>query len=240
VTVSTVALVLLTVGCPEREPAVAPLPPQPLRGIWLRAARGETVVELARRHGVSAQDVEELNGLERGAPVGEGRLVFVPGARAAGTRPAVAQRASSPVRATDPASRPVAEREPRGAGSGYVWPVPGGKVVSGFGLRGTRPHEGVDIAAAEGTAILATADGLVIYAGSGVRGYGNLVLVRHADGMVSVYAHNRRNLVTEKTRVRQGQVIAEVGHTGSASASHLHFELRRRETPIDPSKYVHP
>jgi murein DD-endopeptidase MepM/ murein hydrolase activator NlpD len=119
-----------------------------------------------------------------------------------------------------------------------IWPVPGGKLTSGFGVRGARKHEGIDIAAAEGTAVLAAAGGRVIYSGAGVKGYGNLILVRHTGGIVTVYAHNRRNMVKEGDRVQQGQVIAEVGHTGRASGDHLHFEVRRGDTPVDPSRLV--
>lgn len=89
--------------------------------------------------------------------------------------------------------------------------------------------------------MLAAADGTVMYSGSGVRGYGNLVLIRHAElGLVTVYAHNRRNLVREGEGVTRGQVVAEVGRTGRASGDHLHFEVRRGETPLDPLDHVHP
>jgi murein DD-endopeptidase MepM/ murein hydrolase activator NlpD len=88
--------------------------------------------------------------------------------------------------------------------------------------------------------VVAAAGGIVIYAGSGIRGYGNLVIIRHPGGLVTVYAHNRRNLVQEGVKVSQGQVIAEVGHSGRASGDHLHFEVRRGETPVDPLKYVRP
>jgi murein DD-endopeptidase MepM/ murein hydrolase activator NlpD len=218
-------------ACP-RAPAVAP--PRPIPGVWHRGVAGESAGELARRYRVAAVDIEELNGRRRGEPLA-GRLVFIPGAHhaAASLPPPPTTRPSL----MTPATRSVAGGAVHGT---FVWPVPGGRVTSGFGVRGKRPHEGIDIVAPEGTAVVASADGRVIYAGSGVRGYGNLILLQHTDGMVSVYAHNRRNLVTEKAAVRQGQVIAEVGHTGSATASHLHFELRRGEAPIDPSRYVHP
>jgi murein DD-endopeptidase MepM/ murein hydrolase activator NlpD len=218
-------------ACPPREVVVA-RPPQPIRGVWHRGHAGDTAGELARRYRVAAVDIEELNGLQRGQAL-DGRLVFVPGAHRGEAPPAPT---TQPTLMT-PATRPGGGIVARGA---FVWPVPNGKVSSGFGLRGRRPHEGIDIAAPEGAAIIASADGRVIYAGSGVRGYGNLILLQHDDGMISVYAHNRRNLVVEKARVGQGQVIAEVGRTGSATASHLHFELRRGERPLDPSRYVHP
>ena len=112
--------------------------------------------------------------------------------------------------------------------------------MSGFTRSGSPPHEGVDIAAPEGTAVLAAADGKVIYSGSGVKGYGNLILVRHLRGLVTVYAHNRINLVRERALVRKGQVIAEVGHTGRATGDHLHFELREGDKPIDPRLHLPP
>ena len=123
-------------------------------------------------------------------------------------------------------------------GAGHLWPVRGGQVTSRFGRRGKTVHEGIDIAAPEGTAVLAVTDGMVMYAGSGVRGYGNLILVRHSGKLVTVYAHNRRNLVHEGDRVSRGQVIAEVGHSGRATGNHLHFELRQEDTPVDPLPHL--
>lgn len=95
-------------------------------------------------------------------------------------------------------------------------------------------HEGVDIAASAGTAVSAAAKGVVIYAGTGIRGYGKLILLQHAGRWVTVYAHNQRILVREGQRVRREEIIAEVGQTGRATGPHLHFELRRGERPVDP------
>jgi murein DD-endopeptidase MepM/ murein hydrolase activator NlpD len=91
-----------------------------------------------------------------------------------------------------------------------------------------------------GTPVLAAAAGKVIYADSKLRGYGKLVVIRHAGDLVTVYAHNRRLLVREGQQVRGGEVIAEVGKTGRATGYHLHFEVRRGDRPVDPLGYVTP
>jgi lipoprotein NlpD len=208
-----------------------------LSGIWHELQQGDRLDKLARRYDIPLQDIEEINGLERWEKLEPGRKIFIPGAaRGAGE----GGKGSGKARAAGKGSSPPATMQaaaPRPAGS-FVFPVPSGKVTSRFGVRSKRRHEGIDIAAPAGTAVLAAAGGKVIYAGSGVRGYGNLILIRHQGGIVTVYAHNRRNLVKEGEEVGQGQVIAEVGHTGRASGDHLHFEVRRGDTPVDPSGFV--
>lgn len=202
------------------------LPPEELRGVWHTVQPGQSLNVLSLRYGVPVVDIAEINGLDGREPLDKGRMIFIPGGR--------------PLKETtqsQPTSRPtLGDDRP----TSLSWPVPGGKISSRFGKRDNRIHEGIDISAKEGTAVIAAASGLVIYSGSGVRGYGNLVLIRHSGGMVTVYAHNRKNLVSEGDRVRQGQVIAEVGQTGRASASHLHFEVRQSEVPVDPLKHLHP
>ncbi len=115
-----------------------------------------------------------------------------------------------------------------------------GPVSSWFGPRDGRPHDGIDIAVPDGTAITAAAAGVVRYAGNAVRGYGNFILLEHAGGWVTVYAHNRALLVPEGQSVARGEVIALSGHTGNATAPHLHFEVRLGVTPQDPLKYLPP
>lgn len=121
----------------------------------------------------------------------------------------------------------------------YIWPVPSATTISsGFGLRWGRNHDGIDIAAPSGSRVVSSADGVVVYSGNGLGGYGNLIVVAHADGYFSVYAHNKVNLVKEDQRVDQGQTIALVGQTGRASGSHLHFEIRYDSTAINPLRVV--
>ncbi|MEM1425091.1 MAG: peptidoglycan DD-metalloendopeptidase family protein [Cyanobacteria bacterium P01_H01_bin.130] len=110
--------------------------------------------------------------------------------------------------------------------NGYIWPTKG-VFTSGYGWRWGRMHKGIDIAAPIGTPIVAAADGEVVFSGWNSGGYGNLVDIRHADGSLTRYAHNSRNLVKRGQKVRQGQLIAEMGSTGRSTGPHLHFEIRR-------------
>ena len=118
-----------------------------------------------------------------------------------------------------------------------IWPVRG-PVTSPFGRRHGRPHDGIDIGAKEGTPIHAAAAGEVVYADHRLTGYGNLIILRHSRDMFTAYAHSQRNLVRRGQRVKQGQVIARVGHTGRATGPHLHFEVRRGPTPVNPLAYL--
>lgn len=120
--------------------------------------------------------------------------------------------------------------------SGLIWPV-NGAVVSGFGMRWGRMHEGLDIAASSGTPIRAAAAGTVIYAGW-LGGYGNLVVVDHGNGLATAYAHASAILVSVGQRVSQGDTIALVGSTGNSSGPHLHFEVRVNGAAVDPLGYL--
>ncbi len=99
-------------------------------------------------------------------------------------------------------------------------------------------HDGIDIGAKPGSPVVAAADGTVVYADNRLAGYGNLIIVRHRDNLFTAYAHNRRNLVHQGDKVRSGQKIALVGRTGRATGPHLHFEVRRGTTPVDPLLYL--
>lgn len=135
----------------------------------------------------------------------------------------------------------VDEQTPAPARTGisdFRWPVKG-RVVSTFGESGTNgKNEGIDISVPEGTAVHAAENGVVIYAGEEISSYGKLVLVRHSDGWVSAYAHNRDFEVKKGDNVRRGQIIARSGRTGNAERPKLHFELRKDSTPVNPKKYL--
>lgn len=120
--------------------------------------------------------------------------------------------------------------------SGFVWPVRG-TIVSPFGPRWGRLHAGIDIAAPAGTPIAASAAGTVIYSG-GMSGYGNLVVIQHAGGIATAYAHNSSNAVAVGQSVAQGQTIASVGCTGRCFGDHVHFEVRVNGSPVDPLGYL--
>ncbi len=119
----------------------------------------------------------------------------------------------------------------------FSWPVQGGMIFSPFGKRRGRLHAGVDIAAPYGTLVYAARDGLVTFSGR-KHGYGNVVIVDHGDGFATLYAHNSKNVVRQGDRVVRGQLIARVGATGNATGAHCHFEIRKTNIALDPTRYL--
>lgn len=116
----------------------------------------------------------------------------------------------------------------------YRWPLAAGIVSSEFGHRWRRPHEGIDIAADEGEPVYASASGEVLYANDRMRGYGNVVILRHDAQVTTLYAHNQSLKVRLGEKVEQGQVIALLGNTGRSTGPHVHFELRRSQVALNP------
>ncbi|HXV25227.1 MAG TPA: LysM peptidoglycan-binding domain-containing M23 family metallopeptidase [Alphaproteobacteria bacterium] len=122
--------------------------------------------------------------------------------------------------------------------SRFLWPVEG-KILSGFGpKKGGLHNDGINIAAAQGTPVRAAENGVVAYAGNELRGFGNLLLIKHADGWTSAYAHNEELLVRRGDRVERGQIIAKVGSSGSVTSPQLHFELRDGARAVDPVRLL--
>lgn len=134
---------------------------------------------------------------------------------------------------TTTASLPKAEEA--GEKADFRWPARG-RVIAGFSGRGG--NEGINIAVPEGTPVKAAESGTVAYAGSELKGYGNLVLIRHPNGYVSAYAHNGELKVKRGDTVKRGQVVASSGQTGNVSSPQLHFELRKGSAPVDPTPYL--
>ena len=132
----------------------------------------------------------------------------------------------------------VAEGAPIAGAPGMRWPVRG-KIISGFGPKANGlKNEGINIAVPEGTSIRAAADGVVAYSGNELKGYGNLVLIRHEDGYVTAYAHASELFVKRGDTVKRGDVIAKAGQTGSVSSPQLHFEVRKGAVALDPMKFL--
>ena len=124
------------------------------------------------------------------------------------------------------------------SGRKFLWPVDG-KVLSSFGPKGSGLHnDGINIAASAGAVVRAAENGVVAYAGNELRGFGNLLLVKHADGWMTAYAHNAQLLVRRGDRVRRGQPIARVGQSGNVTSPQLHFELRRGKSAVDPMQHL--
>jgi murein DD-endopeptidase MepM/ murein hydrolase activator NlpD len=161
-----------------------------------------------------------------------------PGAISSSPPPPVAQDRVAALPTTPPAVSPL-DRDSRGGGAPkFSWPVKG-EILSAFGAKSGGLHnDGINIAAIPGANVLAAQDGVVVYAGNELKGYGNLVLVRHAGGWLSAYAHNREMLVKRDDRVKRGQPIAKVGSTGSVTKPQLHFEIRNGTQAIDPLPHL--
>ena len=204
------------VGCrTDRPPLHADAP----AGRWVVVEAGQTLESLAAAAGVPAADILEINGLERADDVKAGQLLFLL-ARESAPAGGLAAAATLRLDGERPALR---------------WPLASRVVVgSAFGARDGRRHEGIDLPAPTGTPVYAAADGRVAYAGNGVRGYGNMVVLRHGGDLLTVYAHNAVLLVSQGAPVRAGDRIALVGQSGRATGPHLHFEVRAGQIPQDP------
>lgn len=123
--------------------------------------------------------------------------------------------------------------------SKLLWPVPNNyKITSEFGHRNSRPHKGIDIKGYSGDSIVAAHDGIVIYSGNKLRGYGNLTIIYHGDELYTVYAHAQKNYTKKGDKVHRGQVIALVGNTGNSTGTHLHFEVRQGALAVAPMDYL--
>jgi lipoprotein NlpD len=203
-------------------------------GTWHIVETGETPASIAKRANVPLEDFLELNGLRRNDILAPGRPVFIFGGKVLAPSDAGAPAIVAP--APGQPTAPTAATGP----APLRWPMKAPRLTSRFGTRWGRPHEGIDMAAPIGTPVLAAAGGTVIYAGDQVRGYGNMVVVKHANGLVTVYAHNSVLLVATGAAVTAGQEIARVGDTGRSTAPHLHFEVRRGDSPQDPLLFLPP
>lgn len=213
---------------------------------------GDTLFSIAQAHRVAVIDLARLNSRGADGAVRVGETLRVPPAttvppadgRVAALEPsppvAESQPETPPAQAST-APAPVQEAAPAPADAaqdGFRWPVRG-RIIAGFGKQadGAR-NDGINVAVPAGTPVQAAEAGTVIYAGNELEGYGNLVLVQHADDWVSAYAHNENLKVSRGDTVSRGQAIATVGATGSVDQPQLHFELRRRSKPVDPLPHL--
>lgn len=180
----------------------------------------DTLFSIAKANGMTVDELKTLNNLSSN-DIKEGQRIWL-----AGTPPA------------DGSGRSSSDSDPSGSTVRKDCLMPAkGKVTSEFGLRRGRPHKGIDIANKSGTPIHAALDGVVVFSGV-QRGYGNVVVLEHPNFVMTVYAHNEKNLVRVNDRVNQGQQIANMGSTGNSTGPHLHFEYRVKGTAINPRKVL--
>ncbi len=222
---------------------------------------GDTLIRIALETGQSHKDLARWNALEDPNKIEVGQVLRVvppiateavavakPVASSAVTSVPLGAAASAPAKAaSEPAAAssapvtatttPAPAPAPVVAGSdddlGWIWPG-NGTVIAGFD---EVKNKGLDIGGTAGDPVLAAAEGRVVYAGSGLRGYGNLIILKHNNVYLTAYAHNRTLLVKEDQTVKKGQKIAEMG-SSDADRVKLHFEVRRQGKPVDPSKYL--
>nr|WP_051231666.1 peptidoglycan DD-metalloendopeptidase family protein [Stutzerimonas azotifigens] len=223
--------------------------------------RGDTLSSIANRFGWDWRALARHNGIappyviHPGQRIHFGNISPAPAAPPAATRPAAPTPpsvATRPVPSAPPITpgpttttpAPTPAPQPSGpvtikpvvrSASGWAWPADG-PLIGKFSSNGSL-NKGVDIAGELGQPVLAASDGTVVYAGSGLRGYGELVIIKHSETYVSAYGHNRRLLVREGQQVKAGQLIAEMGSTGTDRVK-LHFEIRRQGKPVDPLQYL--
>jgi LysM repeat protein len=202
---------------------------------------GETLYSISRRYNVDAFTLADHNDLPAPFSIYSGQRLAIPPAGDQPPRPApssLEEAGEGPMVASLPAMAQPLPSPPDQSDRGFIWPVDG-KVVSTFGpkARGRR-NDGINIATTRGAAVRAVDNGVVAYAGNELRGFGNMVLIKHQGGWISTYAHNDRLLVGRGDRVRRGQTIARAGSTGRADGVQLHFELRRGTTPVDPLQHL--
>jgi murein DD-endopeptidase MepM/ murein hydrolase activator NlpD len=198
-------------------------------GVYHRVRSGENLYRISKAYGVSAKRLAEANHLSDPSRIEVGQRLLIPGGRRELPVDIITPRATS----VQPLQR---EPAPIGAAA-LVWPLVGGTVTSGFGQRGRSFHDGIDISAPVGASVRAAADGEVLYSDT-LRGYGNVIILRHAHGLATVYAHNQTNRVRDGQQVRRGDVIGTVGETGRTAGSNLHFEVRQDNVARDPLYFL--
>jgi len=227
--------------------SAAPRVSTPKYGATAQVQRGDTLYGIAFRNGIDVRDLAAWNGIGSPYTIYPGqRLYLYP----KGTSP---RGTSKPVATTPTAPRPTAPRPtgvtgmptpsaprpapppPVASPTAWTWPA-SGEVISAF-VAGEPTKQGIDIAGANGAPVRAAGDGVVVYSGAGLVGYGELIIVKHNDAWLSAYGHNRARLVNEGQIVKSGQQIAELGRTGAAREM-LHFEIRYNGKPVDPQAYL--
>lgn len=204
------------------------------KGVYHRVRSGENLTWIAKAYGVDLQDLAELNNIQDvNRKISAGEKLYIPPRRTHRHKKLPFEgKLAAHARQAPPRFRRARADKIYTDHNRFLWPVQG-TVMSPFGIRNGRRHDGVDIKSRAGTPIKAADHGRVVYAGS-MRGYGNLILVRHAGNFFTAYAHNSANLVREQQTVKKGAIIGKVGKTGRASGPHLHFEVREGEKARNP------
>jgi murein DD-endopeptidase MepM/ murein hydrolase activator NlpD len=248
-------------------PASKPVAAAPAAASVHVVNRGDTLLSIARRNHISAAKLAKANNLDQSAKLSLGMKLTVPGAKTAAVAPAAPAAAPQPAAAPaapatkmaagalpqsarmaqatanveEPAATEASALKPSeatGALPTFRWPVRG-KVITSYGAKTNgKANDGINLAVPEGTPVKAAEDGVVAYCGNELKGYGNLVLVRHSNGYVTAYAHASELLVKRGDTIKRGQVIAKSGQSGEVGSPQLHFEIRKGSSPVDPLQFL--
>ena len=203
--------------------------------------QGDTLTRIGLNNGQAWRDLARWNNLKNPDEIEVGQVLRVAPPGAAVETSGVVVRPIAPSGNASTSAAP-AKPEPASApqnnalndeGLGFMWPA-NGVLIAGFD---EAKNKGLDIGGKAGDPVMAAADGQVVYAGSGLRGYGNLIILKHNNTFLTAYAHNQALLVKEDQKVRKGQKIAEMGKS-DADRVKLHFEVRRQGKPVDPAKFL--
>ena len=243
--------VLLVAACSNHPAPTSSLGQPP--SDWIdhhTVSKGETLYSIAWRYGKDFRQLAAINGIAAPYSIFPGQKLRLEGQLVAAVQPSppvksysapvakakpVAKAPTKSTRSLTPKKLPSRPKTKVTGAIQWRWPVKG-KMISGF-RSGDPLRKGVDIAGEKGDSVLAAANGTVIYAGSALRGYGKLLIVKHSEEYLSAYAHNDKLLVAEGSKVKAGQRIAELGSSGT-DRNKLHFEIRRNGQPVDPLAYL--
>jgi lipoprotein NlpD len=235
----------------------------PPRGVYHTVQPGQTLYRIGQTYGVDDDDLARINGIKDPSQLKVGKRLFIPGASGrkyvpstvtAGTAarsdsPAVQRKVAKPVAPTvstvrtkpptvtttnSPENKKNRSKTP---GFNFIWPVHG-KMVKPFGQQGYGGRKGVEIEVKSGEKIVAAAPGRVTYSGNGIKGYGNLIILKHADDYFTVYGFNQKNLVSAGAYVSKGERIALAGSPPGFGGSRLHFEIRHGKDALNPASFL--
>src|SRR4030043_228287 len=227
--ISILSVILFVGGCAKHKvPLERPSPPPYKKGAYHVVERHQTLYRICKTYGVDLKEVSSLNGISYPGKIQTGQRVFIPGAK---------KVLKVEIYIDDVVAEPGEKVRIAYKKLDFIWPVEG-KINDVFVGAERRRNQGIDISSPLGTPIKASNAGMVIYSNNTIKGYGNLIILRHSEEYVTVYAHNQVNLVEEGAWVEKGQIIGKVGQTGKASGPHLHFEIRKNNRAVDPLLFL--
>jgi len=222
------SVMVLINGCARHRVTIEKPSPLEKKGVYHVVEKHQSLFRICKTYGVDLKEVASLNNISDPGRIRTGQRIFIPGPK----RVLKVEVYIEDVVEESGHQEKVAYKK-----MNFIWPVEG-RLGDGFDETEGRRHMGIDISSPAGTKIKASDSGKVIYSGNTIRGYGNLIILRHSEEFVTIYGHNEVNLVEEGEWIEKGQVIGKVGQTGRATGPHLHFEIRKNNRAVDPLLFL--